>query len=446
MKNVLTPKKIVEELDKYIISQDDAKKNVAISLRNRYRRKEIKDDILRHEIMPKNIILIGPTGVGKTEIARRLAKIANAPFIKVEATKYTEVGYVGKDVESMIKDLVSLTFRMVKDEKIESLKENYLPIIYDKIIKKIKPYGNINEDEKNEIINEIKNGVYNDYQVEIEITPISQHMPSVIEVYSGGQGDESAGGNIQDILGDLMSNFPGMKKKKKKMLKVKDAIEYLLKEEIEEKLDKDELIPEVIERVEQDGIIFIDEIDKIAERESGSRGEVSRQGVQRDILPIVEGTTVMTKYGPVKTDHILFIAAGAFSIAKPSDLMPELQGRFPIKVNLKSLVKEDFIKILTQVDNNLLYQYKKLLEVEKVNIEFTPEAISEIADYSIYLNEKIENIGARRLASVIEEVLKNIMYDAPYGNENINIIIDKNYVDENLKKIGKKENLNDYIL
>lgn len=446
MKNVLTPKKIVEELDKYIISQDDAKKNVAISLRNRYRRKEIKDDILRHEIMPKNIILIGPTGVGKTEIARRLAKIANAPFIKVEATKYTEVGYVGKDVESMIKDLVSLTFRMVKDEKIESLKENYLPIIYDKIIKKIKPYGNINEDEKNEIINEIKNGVYNDYQVEIEITPTSQHMPSVIEVYSGGQGDESAGGNIQDILGDLMSNFPGMKKKKKKMLKVKDAIEYLLKEEIEEKLDKDELIPEVIERVEQDGIIFIDEIDKIAERESGSRGEVSRQGVQRDILPIVEGTTVMTKYGPVKTDHILFIAAGAFSIAKPSDLMPELQGRFPIKVNLKSLGKEDFIKILTQVDNNLLYQYKKLLEVEKVNIEFTPEAISEIADYSIYLNEKIENIGARRLASVIEEVLKNIMYDAPYGNENINIIIDKNYVDDNLKKIGKKENLNDYIL
>jgi len=445
MRNTLTPKRIVEELDKYIISQDDAKKNVAISLRNRYRRKEIQDEALRQEIMPKNIILIGPTGVGKTEISRRLAKIAKAPFVKVEATKYTEVGYVGKDVESMVKDLVSLTFRMIKDEKIEAMRDTVLPMIYEKIAKKIAPYSNINDDEKNELLEKIKNGEYDEQEIEIEVKN-TLGMPPVIEVYSNGGDKGEEMGGIQDVIGDLFSSFPGAKKKKNKNLKIKDAIEFMIKEDVEEKLDKDEIIPEAINRVEQDGIIFIDEIDKIAEREGLSRGEVSRQGVQRDILPIVEGTTIMTKYGPVKTDHILFIAAGAFSIAKPSDLMPELQGRFPIKVELKSLDKEDFIKILTLVDHNLICQYRNLLEIDNVKLNFEDTAIEAIADRAIYLNEKIENIGARRLAGVIEELLKDIMYDSPYEDGDREITISNDYVEQKFQKNGRKENLNDYIL
>lgn len=445
MKEVLTPKKIVQELDKYIISQDDAKKNVAISLRNRFRRKSIENIELKEEIMPKNIILIGPTGVGKTEIARRLAKIANAPFIKVEATKYTEVGYVGKDVESMIKDLVAITYNMVKDEKIEEVKEKYIDSVYEKIAEKIKPYYKINDNDKIDILAKIKNGEFDESEVEFELK--NSNVSPVIEVYSNGNQNDDVN-NIQELIGDLMSNFSGEKKNKIKKMKVKDAVNYLLKESIEEELDKEELSFEVIERVEQDGIVFIDEIDKIAEREGNGRGDVSRQGVQRDILPIVEGTTVMTKFGPVKTDHILFIAAGAFSMAKPSDLMPELQGRFPVRVNLKSLEKDDFIKILTEIENNLIIQYKELLKVDGVNLEITSEGIEKIAEYAIELNEKVENIGARRLATILEEVLREYMFEAPYeaGNGIKKIKIAAKDVELKMGKKIKKENLNNYIL
>lgn len=445
MKEVLTPKKIVQELDKYIISQDDAKKNVAISLRNRFRRKSIENIELKEEIMPKNIILIGPTGVGKTEIARRLAKIANAPFIKVEATKYTEVGYVGKDVESMIKDLVAITYNMVKDEKIEEVKEKYIDSVYEKIAEKIKPYYKINDNDKIDILAKIKNGEFDESEVEFELK--NSNVSPVIEVYSNGNQNDDVN-NIQELIGDLMSNFSGEKKNKIKKMKVKDAVNYLLKESIEEELDKEELSFEVIERVEQDGIVFIDEIDKIAEREGNGRGDVSRQGVQRDILPIVEGTTVMTKFGPVKTDHILFIAAGAFSMAKPSDLMPELQGRFPVRVNLKSLEKDDFIKILTEIENNLIIQYKELLKVDGVNLEITSDGIEKIAEYAIELNEKVENIGARRLATILEEVLREYMFEAPYeaGNGIKKIKIAAKDVELKMGKKIKKENLNNYIL
>lgn len=439
MKEVLTPKKIVKELDKYIISQDEAKKNVAISLRNRFRRKEIQDLELKKEITPKNIILIGPTGVGKTEIARRLAKVTDSPFIKVEATKFTEVGYVGKDVESMVKDLAGLTFRMLKARKIEELKEENLPLIYEKIAKKLKPYE-VNDKDKIELIEKIKSGEYDEDEVEIEKS--SKGDSPVIEVFANAPNEDS----IQNMLDSLMANMPG-KKTKNKMMKVKSAIDYLLKEEIEEKIDMDELIPEVVMKVEEDGIIFIDEIDKIAERESGSRGEVSRQGVQRDILPIVEGTTVMTKYGPIKTDHILFIAAGAFTMSNPSDLMPELQGRFPVKVKLESLTKDDFVKILTQVDNNLIKQYIELLKVDNVNISFAKTAIEAIAEVSIELNNKVENIGARRLHTVLEKVLKEIMFDAPFDNsESKDIKIMKKDVHKMFEIKNEEENLNNYIL
>lgn len=444
MKPELTPKKIVEELNKYIVSQDDAKRSVAVSLRNRYRRKAIDDEKLRQEIIPKNIILIGSTGVGKTEIARRLAKIANSPFIKVEATKYTEVGYVGKDVETMVKDLVSITFNLVKEEKIEFMKESYIEKVYDKIAAKISPLYKINDEDKNKLLDEIKQGKYDDTEIEVEIK--SNGMPSpVIEVYSNSNQNEEIG-NIQELIGELMGSFGGEKKNKTRKMKVKDAVNYILKEEIEENFDKDAIIPEVIDRVEQDGIIFIDEIDKIAEREGNSRGEVSRQGVQRDILPIIEGTTIMTKLGPVRTDHILFIAAGAFSMAKPSDLMPELQGRFPVKVNLKSLDKKDFIKILTEIENNLITQYEELLKVDGLNLKIDISAIEKIAEYAIKLNEKIENIGARRLATILEEVLSDYMFNAPYGSKKKKVILTGDDVDKKMGHKIKKENLNDYIL
>lgn len=434
MKEDLIPKKIVEELNKYIISQEDAKKNVAISLRNRYRRKQILDMKLKNEITPKNIILIGPTGVGKTEIARRLAILTNSPFIKVEATKYTEVGYVGKDVESMIKDLVSITFNKLKSKKIETLRKKYKESTFLKVAKLIKPYGTINPDEKNILLKEIKSGKYNNQEVEVE-----KHQNSdtpMVEVFATG--NESDEDGVKGIIDNIMSSFPGGKKKIVKM-SVKNAIEYFLRTEIEQNIDLEELKPLAVEKVEEDGIVFIDEIDKIAERE-GSNSEVSRQGVQRDILPIIEGTTVMTKYGSVRTEHILFIAAGAFTQASPSDLMPELQGRFPIKVRLNTLSKDDFVKILTEIDFNLLTQYKELLKTDKVNLSFTKGAIEEIAEVAIDLNEEIENIGARRLAAVIEKILNDIMFEAPYeeettikiGKKDVVKIFSYNFVEENL--------------
>ena len=439
MKEKLIPKKIVEELDKYIISQDDAKKSVAISLRNRFRRKNVSDEDLKKEITPKNIILIGPTGVGKTEIARRLARITDSPFIKVEATKFTEVGYVGKDVESMIKDLLSMTIRNLKSRKIEELKEQYISVVHTKAANLIKPYSTLNKDEKAEMLEKIENGDYNDHLVEVEKE--AKVDGPIIEVFANGPEEEDGMGGLLD---SIMSTLPGGKKKKKQMT-VKSAIEYLLRVEIEKNIDNDELISEAISKVEEDGIIFIDEIDKIAEREGSSKGEVSRQGVQRDILPLVEGTTVMTKHGPVKTEHILFIAAGAFTLSSPSDLMPELQGRFPVRVKLKNLEKEDFIRILTEVEYNLLEQYQSLLKVDNVELSFTKQAIEKIADVTIDLNENIENIGARRLASVIESILRDMMYEAPYDNL-LKAKIGKRDVEKVFKLDVEEENLDKYIL
>ncbi len=433
-----TPKKIVEKLDKYIISQDEAKKNVAVSLRNRYRRKNVNNDELAKEITPKNIILMGPTGVGKTEIARRLAKVNNSPFIKVEATKFTEVVYVGKDVESMIKDLVNMTYRLVRSEMLENLKENELPKVYNQILKKLRPYE-VNDSKKEKLINEIKQGKFDEEIIQIEKT--LKGDGTVIEVFAGSTDDDG----IQGAIENFMNSMPGMKSPKEVDMKVKDAIDYLVRENINKKLDNEELGPEVIRRVEEDGIIFIDEIDKIAERESSGRSEVSRQGVQRDILPIVEGTTVMTKYGPCRTNHILFIAAGAFTMSSPSDLMPELQGRFPVRVQLESLTKDDFVKILTQVENNLLEQYKAMLKVDNVILEFTKGGIEAVADVAMTLNKKIENIGARRLHTVLEKVLNEIMFEAPYDKEKI-IKFGKKDIEKVFDIGGKEENLNDYIL
>ncbi|WP_294706966.1 ATP-dependent protease ATPase subunit HslU [uncultured Fusobacterium sp.] len=434
----LTPQKIVEELNKYIISQDEAKKYVAISLRNRDRRKSIDNEELRKEITPKNIILMGPTGVGKTEIARRIAKIANAPFLKVEATKYTEVGYVGKDVESIIKDLVSVTYRKMKEQKYIDLRDEVYDIALEKVAKILKPYDSLNDDEKEKIMSDINQGIYDDQEIEIEKTKKDMDMP-IIEVVSGG--DEASG--IGNILDQVMSNVTG--KNRKLTTNVKNAIEIFINEEVEKKLDLDTLNEEVIDNVENNGIIFIDEIDKIAERDGVGKGEVSRQGVQRDILPIVEGSTVMTKLGPVKTDHILFIAAGAFTQSSPSDLMPELQGRFPVRVKLKNLEKEDFIKILTDVEYNLLEQYKAMLATDNVELTFTKGAIERVAELTAQMNEKIENIGARRLASVIEELLREVMYEAPY-EEKKKVNVDANFVKKIFKKENEEENLDKYIL
>ena len=438
MKKGLTPQKIVEELNKYIISQDEAKKYVAISLRNRDRRKSIDNEELRKEITPKNIILMGPTGVGKTEIARRIAKIANAPFLKVEATKYTEVGYVGKDVESIIKDLVSVTYRKMKEQKYIDLRDEVYDIALEKVAKILKPYDSLNDDEKEKIMSDINQGIYDDQEIEIEKTKKDMDIP-IIEVVSGG--DEASG--IGSILDQVMSNVTG--KNRKLTTNVKNAIEIFINEEVEKKLDLDSLNEEVIDNVENNGIIFIDEIDKIAERDGVGKGEVSRQGVQRDILPIVEGSTVMTKLGPVKTDHILFIAAGAFTQSSPSDLMPELQGRFPVRVKLKNLEKEDFIKILTNVEYNLLEQYKAMLATDNVELTFTKGAIERVAELTAQMNEKIENIGARRLASVIEELLREVMYEAPY-EEKKKVNVDVNFVKKIFKKENEEENLDKYIL
>lgn len=431
----LTPKKIVEELNKYIISQDEAKKNVAISLRNRDRRKMIEDENLRKEITPKNIILIGSTGVGKTEIARRIAKIANAPFLKVEATKYTEVGYVGKDVESIIKDLVALTYRKMKEEKYELLKLSSLDAAIERVAKILKPYDTLNDEDKEIIKKELAEGKYDHTEIEIDRPKKDNDIP-IIEVISGSE-------DIGGLVDQMMSTLPG--KLKKMTTSVLNALNLFLEEEVEKKIDLEALAQEVVENVENNGIIFIDEIDKITEREGSGKGDVSRQGVQRDILPIVEGSTVMTKYGPVRTDHILFIAAGAFSQSSPSDLMPELQGRFPIRVKLQNLEKEDFVKILTEVEYNLLEQYKAMLSVDNVELAFTKGAIEKIAEITAIQNEKIENIGARRLASIVEELLRDIMFEAPY-KEKKKISIDINFVKKVLKKEIEEESLDKFIL
>jgi len=438
-----TPREIVSELDKYIVGQTDAKRAVAIALRNRWRRQQVPEP-LRDEIAPKNIIMIGPTGVGKTEIARRLAKLAQAPFLKIEASKFTEVGYVGRDVESMIRDLMELAVNMMKTEESQKVRQRAEEITEERLLDLLLPSagrGTQKEGEDQRATREklrklLKAGKLNDKYVEVEI--VDRNLP-IVEIFSAS-GLEEMDVNIKDMFGSL---FP--KKKKQRKVKVPEALTILSQEEAYKLIDMDSVIKQAVERVEQSGIIFLDEIDKIAGRESTLGPDVSREGVQRDILPIVEGTTVTTKYGMVKTDHVLFIAAGAFHVSKPSDLIPELQGRFPIRVELDSLGKADLVRILTEPENALIKQYTALLETESVKVNFKEDGIAEIAEMAALINERTENIGARRLYTMMEKLLDEISFDAPEMSGK-NLVIDAQYVREKLKDFVEDEDLSRYIL
>ncbi len=441
----LTPKQIVEELDKYIVGQKDAKKAVAIALRNRWRRHRLPED-LRDEVIPKNILMIGPTGVGKTEIARRLASLVGAPFIKVEATKFTEVGYVGRDVESIIRELAESSFKMVKAEKMEEVKEKAKEIAEERILDylipmKVERYGTVEYVEETSPAREkfremLRKGELDDRTVEIDVE--EKGVSVVGGVIAPGLED------IENQLKDLFSSIAPSKRKRRKTT-VREAMKILQQQEAEKLIDMDEVASEAVYRAENFGIVFIDEIDKVAGKSSGSSPDVSREGVQRDLLPIVEGTTVSTKYGPVKTDHILFIAAGAFHLSKPSDLIPELQGRFPIRVELQPLSKEDFVKILTQPKNALLKQYKALMKTEGVDIEFTDDAVETIAQIAEEVNEKTENIGARRLHTILERIMEDYSFEAP-DLKGQHIIIDEKIIRSKLEEIVVSEDLTRYIL
>ena len=461
MKNVnLTPRQITESLNRHIVGQNEAKRAVAIALRNRYRRSLLPDE-MKTEIIPKNILMIGPTGVGKTEIARRIAKLTNAPFIKVEATKFTEVGYVGRDVESMVRDLVEASRRLVKEEMTEAVQEQAEKMANDALVKLLVPsklkskmpqnpfamlFGGQQEDQQQtspqeeaevrsrraQIAEDLKAGKLEDQWVTIEVT---EQAPSMFDMMPGME--QNAG--MQDMLSSLMP-----KKTKKRKVKVSDARRLLTLEEANKLIDADELAQEAIMRAEQAGIIFIDEIDKIASKGSSS-AEVSREGVQRDILPIVEGSTVTTKYGTVKTDYMLFIAAGAFHVSKPSDLIPELQGRFPIRVELEKLTKEDFVRILQEPDQSLILQYKALLETEGVTIDFTDDALERIAEIATEVNQETDNIGARRLHTILERLLEELSYEASEIAP-AHIDITPSYVDQKLGDIVKNKDLSQFIL
>lgn len=433
----LTPKHIVTELDRNIIGQAQAKRAVAIALRNRYRRSKLSD-ALREEIYPKNIIMKGPTGVGKTEIARRLAKLVKAPFIKVEATKFTEVGYVGRDVESMIRDLAEASIRLVKKERVSQVKPRAQALaasrIVDILLPKLREKYQPADDAviKENIYKDIIAGKYNNEVIEVDVLENPQPMPAMpgMEI------------NIGDMLGNIMP-----KRRKRKRLAVADAMRLFINEECDKLIDNDSVNTEALRRAEQDGIIFIDEIDKIAGSTSGRNGpDVSREGVQRDILPIVEGCTVSTKYGPIKTDYILFIAAGAFHVSKIEDLIPELQGRFPITVELDSLTKEDFVNILSNTENSLPMQYSALLAVDNIKLTFTPDAINEIASIAVMQNESHENIGARRLHSIMENLLEDISFNATGEHPLIEVVVDKNYVTDHLEKLIRQHDLKKYII
>jgi ATP-dependent HslUV protease ATP-binding subunit HslU len=437
----LTPRKIVEELDKYIIGQDKAKRAVAVALRNRARRRALKEEI-KDEIAPKNIIMIGPTGVGKTEIARRLSKLAGAPFIKVEATKYTEVGYVGRDVESMIRDLVNISITLVKNEMRQKVEKKAEKQAEKTLLDLLLPRKKSSDTEdmrttRKKFREKLRNGDFEDKLVPIKVQ--QSNVPS-IEIFPGGQGLEDIDQSFQSLLNNIMPT-----KQKEKKTTVRDARKILIEEEINKLIDMDKAVSEAIKRTEQMGIVFLDEIDKIVSRESRSGPDVSREGVQRDILPIIEGSTVNTKYGPVKTEHILFIAAGAFHTSKPSDLIPELQGRFPIRVELDSLNKDNLSEILTKPKSALVKQYKALISTEGVDIDFSGDAISEIAEIAYEVNSKTENIGARRLHTVMEKLLEDISFNADQRRGQ-KVDITKEYVREVLKDIVEDRDVSRYIL
>lgn len=459
----LTPRQIVEHLNRYIVGQEAAKRAVAIALRNRYRRSLLSDE-MKNEVIPKNILMIGPTGVGKTEIARRIAKLTNAPFVKVEATKFTEVGYVGRDVESMVRDLVEASRRLVKEEMMEKVKDQAEQMANEAIVKLLVPSKNKNKMAQNpfeiffggqksenqsdaqeeseirmkraKVKEDLLAGKLEDEWVTVEVTEqntafIDMMIPNMPELGSSG---------MQDMLSSLVP-----KKTKKRRMKIKDARRVLTVEEANKLIDSEDLAQKAIRRAEQSGIIFIDEIDKIASRGPHSTADVSREGVQRDILPIVEGSTVNTKYGPVKTDYMLFIAAGAFHMSKPSDLIPELQGRFPIRVELEKLTKDDFVRILKEPDQSLIVQYKALLETEDVSIEFTDEAIERIAEIAMEVNQETDNIGARRLHTIMERLLEDLSFQAPEIAPT-HVKITRSYVDEKLGEISKNKDLSQFIL
>ena len=452
--DTLLPVAIVQELNRYIVGQKDAKKMVAIALRNRWRRQHVPEEI-RDEIAPKNIIMIGPTGIGKTEIARRLAKLAQAPFLKVEASKYTEVGYVGRDVESIIRDIVEISVKMVREEEEDNLLPKAEELTEERLLDlllpvKKKPANNKppeTEQKMLEIVEDVKStrekframlrdGKFDNRYVEMDI----QYMPMpVIEVFSGMGSDEMEF-NLREMFETMLP-----KKTKKKKIKILEARELIVQQELEKLVDMDKVVRTAIKKVEESGIVFVDEIDKIASKESGYGPDVSREGVQRDLLPLIEGTTVMTKYGMVRTDHMLFIAAGAFHVSKPSDLIPELQGRFPIRVELEPLTKEDFVRILTEPDNALTKQYVEMMKTENVELVYTKDAIEKIAEIASISNDRLENIGARRLHTVMERLLEDISFDTSKYKDS-KFVIDEKYVGEKLNPILKNEDLSKYIL
>lgn len=464
LRNQLTPKQIVEKLDQYIIGQNGAKKSVAVALRNRYRR-QLMDESIRDEIIPKNILMIGPTGVGKTEIARRIAKIVRAPFSKVEATKFTEVGYVGRDVESMVRDLVEVSVRLVKEEKMQLVRVKAEKNAEKRLIKLLAPsqkkkqttsqnplealFGGMNQPDESpeeEVDQELKNkrsqiewrlqnGELDDEIVTVEV---KEQQNPMLDMMRGAGMDQMNG--MQDALSGM---FPAKKKKRK--VTVREAKKILFEDEASKLIDADELAAEGIHRAEQMGMIFIDEIDKIASKEGGGNAQVSREGVQRDILPIVEGSQISTKYGTVNTEYILFIAAGAFHMSKPSDLIPELQGRFPIRIELDKLTQEDFYKILTEPDNALIKQYKALLKTEGIDLIFTKEAVERIAEIAFQVNHDSDNIGARRLHTILEKLLEDLLFEAPEINME-SIKVTENYVNEKLAPIMQNKDLTQFIL
>lgn len=435
LENSMTPRQIVQELNKYVIGQDKVKRAVAIGLRNRVKRSLVKSEKLRQEIVPNNILIIGPTGTGKTEIARRLASIVKYPFIKVEATKFTEIGYVGRDVEQIIRDLMEIAINMVKNQNKHKMSEEIEKKVESIIVNKLVS-DEASETTKNKFLEKIRSGSMEDIEIEVEVPD----NKSKLDLNGVNQFNNIGMININDILGKTFNTFV------KKKIKIKDARKIIYNIELEKLTDTNSVIEEAIEMVEKNSIVFIDEIDKLCtKQDTGSKSDISREGVQRDLLPLVEGTVVNTKYGNVNTDHILFIASGAFHLSKPSDLLPEFQGRFPVRVEATSLTAEDFIKILTKTEYNLLLQYKALLETEGVLLEFSDDAIKEIADIAVHVNDSIENIGARRLRSILEQVLEEISFDAADKPDQVINITDK-YVKEKVGHIAADKDLSRYIL